>query len=318
MYRYVIKRVLLVIPILLGLIFVVQLMLYFSPGDSARAVLGPEATDQQIQMYREAKGLNDPYIVQLFRYLNGVLHGDIGTSFRSNKPVLDEILARFGNTANLALLATLFGGILGIVAGVVSAVKQYKLLDRIVSLISLAGIATPTFWLALMLMILFSVKLGWLPASGYKGWESWVMPVFVLAFFEASIIMRMTRSAMLDVLRQDYMKSARAKGQKEFVVIMKHGFRNALIPIITILGLEFSNLLAGAILTETVFAIPGIGMYCYDAILAHDYPAVQGSVLFVAILCVGIILVMDLIYAFVDPRIKAVYQSIRKSKGAAV
>lgn len=316
MYRYILNRILLMIPVLLGIIVVISSLMYFAPGDGARAVLGPDATEEAVENYRQERGLNDPYIVQLLRYIGNVARGNFGDSYRTNAPVMDDILARFPNTAKLAVLSVFFGAILGIVLGVVSAVKQYSILDKIASMVSLVGIATPTFWLALMLVLLFSVRLGWLPASGNYGWKYWIMPVFALSIYEASFIMRMSRSAMLDVLRQDYMRTARAKGQKEFIVIMKHGFRNALIPIVTMIGLEICQLLAGAILTETVFAIPGIGKYCYDAIIARDYPAVQGAVLFSAILCVIINLLMDLLYGMIDPRIRSMYQRTRKARVA--
>ena len=309
LWWYILKRILLNIPVLFGIILVITLILYFSPGDAARAVLGPEASKEAIELYREETGLNDPYIVQLFRYIWKIARGDFGVSLRSKAPILNDITARFPNTAKLALLGVLFGVILGIVTGLLSAVKQYSPWDRIASMVALFGVATPTFWLALMLVLLFSVYLGWLPASGSYTWKHWILPVIVLGVYEASIIMRMSRSAMLDVLRQDYMRTARAKGQKESVVIMKHGFRNALMPIVTITGLEICQLLAGAILTETVFAIPGIGKYCYDSIISRDYPAVQGAILFTAIICVFINLAMDLLYGLIDPRIRSLYQT---------
>lgn len=315
MYRYIIKRILLMIPVLIGIVAVVFTLLYFSPGDGARTVLGPDASEEAVQEWRESRGLDDPYLVQLGRYLKNVLlHFDLGESYRSGDPVIQDILGRFPNTIKLALLSVFFGGILGIVAGIVSAVKQYSIWDKIASMIALFGIATPTFWLALILVQFFSVKLGWFPASGIDGWKSWVLPVFSLSLYEAGMIMRMSRSAMLDVIRQDYMRTAQAKGQKQLVIIMHHGFRNALIPIVTVVGLEICQLMAGAILTETVFAIPGIGKYCYDSIVARDYPAVQGAVLFIAVLCVFINLAMDILYGMIDPRIKSMYQQRKAVK----
>lgn len=304
------------IPVFLGIIIVIFTMLYFAPGDGARTVLGTDATEEMVEAYRNSLGLNDPYFVQLGRYIyNVVFKFDLGVSYRSQVPVIQDILQRLPNTALLAALSCFFGGILGVLAGIVSAVKQYSLWDRLGSAVALFGIATPTFWLALMLVLVFSVTLGWLPASGNYGWQYWVMPVISLSLYEAGMTLRMSRSAMLDVIRQDYMRTARAKGQKKFVVLTKHGLRNALIPIVTIIGLEFCQLLAGAIVTETVFAIPGIGKYCYDSITARDYPAVQGTVLFIAILCVFINLIMDLVYGLIDPRIKAMYQSKKKVRG---
>jgi peptide/nickel transport system permease protein len=304
------------IPVMIGIIVVIFTMLYFAPGDGARSVLGTDATEEMVRAYRDELGLNDPYFVQLGRYMyNVVFRLDLGISYRSRVPVIQDIMERLPNTALLAALACFFGGILGVVAGIVSAVKQYSFWDRACSAIALFGIATPTFWLALMLVIVFSVNLRWLPASGNYGWKYWIMPVISLSLWEAGMTLRMSRSAMLDVIRQDYMRTARAKGQKKFVVLTKHGLRNALIPIITVIGLEFCQLLAGAIVTETVFAIPGIGKYCYDAITMRDYPAVQGTVLFIAALCVVINLLMDLVYGLIDPRIKAMYQTKKTVSG---
>lgn len=312
MHKYIIKRILLMIPVMLGVIVIIFTLMYFAPGDGARVVLGTEASDEAIEQFREEWGLNDPYYVRLTRYIANILVGDLGISQRSNTPVIEDILVRFENTARLAFLSVFFGGILGIVLGIVSAVKQYSLLDRIASMIALIGIATPSFWLALMLILLFSVYLGWLPASGVQSWKNWILPVISMSLYESGYIMRISRSAMLDVLRQDYMRTARAKGQSEYKVIMKHGFRNALIPIVTILGLQICSLLAGAVVIESVFAIPGTGKYLYDSISARDFPAVQGAIIFAALLSVLINLVMDLLYGMIDPRVRTMYQSVKK------
>lgn len=309
MLKYILKRVLLMLPIMAGVIIVISAMLYFAPGDPARQALGQDASEEAVQEYREVLGLNDPFHIQLFNYVGKALRGDLGNSFRSGQPVINDILSRLSNTIKLALLSVFFGGVLGVLFGVISAVKQYSILDKLVSLVALVGIATPSFWLALMMIMLFSVHLGWLPASGVDGWKCWVMPVISLSLYESGFIMRMSRSAMLDVLRQDYMMTARAKGQEEWIIIFKHGFRNALLPIVTTLGVQICSLLSGAVVTESMFAIPGIGKYCYDSIVSRDFPAVQGALLFVAILCVLVNLIMDILYCLIDPRIKAMYGS---------
>ena len=312
MSRYIVKRILLMIPVLIGVIVIVFTIMFFAPGDGAYIVLGPDASLEAVEVYREARGLNDPYAIQLFRYIyNVVFKFDLGKSYRSNVPVIYEILEKFPNTAILAVAGVFFGAVLGVAAGVVSAVKQYSIWDRVCVAVALFGIATPTFWLAMMLVILFSVQTRMLPASGIGSFKHWILPVITLSLYESGFIMRMSRSAMLDIVRQDYIRTARAKGQKETVVILKHVFRNALMPIVTVIGLEICVLLAGAIVVESVFAIPGIGKYCYDAILTRDFPAVQGSLLFISLLCVIVNLIMDLTYGLIDPRIKSIYNSKR-------
>lgn len=313
MYRYIIKRILLMIPVLIGIIVVIFTIMYFAPGDPARVVLGQNASEEAVELYRESHGLNDPFPVQLVRYVgNVVFRLDLGESYRTQAPVIQEIVQRLPNTLMLAFLGVFFGTILGVVTGIVSAVKQYSIWDKIASLVAMFGIATPTFWLALMLILVFSVRLGWLPASGNYGWKYWILPTLSLFMYEGGLIMRMTRSSMLDVVRQDYMRTAKAKGQKKGVILMRHGLRNALIPIVTIIGMEICAFLAGAITVETVFAIPGIGKYCYDAITARDYPAVEGAVLIIAVMCVIVNLIIDLIYGMIDPRIRSMYQSKKK------
>ena len=313
MIKYIIRRLILMIPVLLGITIVVFTLLYITPGDPARTILGQEASDETVAQLRKELGLDDPYFVQLYRYIkNVVTKFDFGLSYRTHQPIIKEILSRYPTTLKLAGLSIITGGFLGVVAGVISAVRQYSLLDKIATIIALFGVTTPTYWLALMLIILFSIKLKLLPASGSYGYQYWIMPTIALALYESGMIMRMTRSSMLDVIRQDYIRTARAKGQKESIVIMKHAFRNALIPIVTIIGLEFTTLLAGAILTESVFALPGMGKYIVDSISSRDYPAVQGTVLFIGLICIVVMLIVDIIYGFIDPKIMSIYSNEKK------
>ena len=232
-----------------------------------------------------------------------MLHQDFGTSYNTGRPVLKEILNVFPNTVTLAASAILIAVVIGVILGIISAVKQYSILDNIVMVFALIGTSVPIFWLGIMMIVLCSVKLGWLPPSGYGTFKQMIMPAVALGLQSTAVIARMTRSSMLEVISQDYVKTARAKGQKEFLVIMKHVFRNALIPIITVVGLQFGQLLGGAMVTEMVFSIPGLGRLIIDSISMRDYPVVQGGVLFIATCFSLVNLVVDLLYAVVDPKI---------------
>ena len=313
MYKYIFKRVLMMIPVLIGMTIIVFTLMYFSPGDPVEILLGTEASQASKDALRADLGLDDPYIIQLGTYIkNAFLKFDLGKSYRSKLPVNQEILSRFPVTLRLTVNGVLIGIVLGIIAGIVSAVKQYSFLDKFATTVALFGISCPAFWLALMLVLIFSIKLGILPVSGSYGFEYWILPSLTLGLQTSGIIMRMTRSSMLDVIRQDYIRTARAKGQTEFVVVMKHAFRNALMPIVTVIGLQICIQLAGAVLTESVFALPGIGKYMVESINQRDYPSVQGTVLFVGVLCIMVNLIVDIIYAFIDPKIKSVYKTSKK------
>ena len=298
MLRYILKRILLMIPVLLGIVVIVFTLMYVGGGDPTISILGENVTPEAQAEIREELGLDDPYLVRLGNYLLDLLHGDLGDSYRSKRPVMDEILARYPTTLKLT-----FGSIaLGI-----SAVRQYSLLDKIGTFISLFGVSAPSFWIAMMLVLVFSVKLNLLPATGSHTLACWVLPVVTLGLQCGAFIMRMTRSSMLEVIRQDYIRTAKAKGQSEFKIVISHAFRNALVPIITTIGIQICGFLAGSVLVESVFALPGLGKYVVDSVNYKDYPAVQGVVLFIAINCVIINLLTDIIYCFVDPRIKAQY-----------
>ena len=304
MVKYIGKRLLFLILVLLGVSFIVFTLLYISPGDPAKIMLGEAASEEALEALREQKGLNDPFLVRYFNYLKDiVIHQDLGTSYNTGRPVLQEILNVFPNTVMLAASAIVIAVVIGVILGIISAVKQYSILDNIVMVFALIGTSVPIFWLGIMMIVLFSVKLGWLPPSGYGSFKQMIMPAVALGLQSTAVIARMTRSSMLEVISQDYVKTARAKGQKEFLVIMKHVFRNALIPVITVVGLQFGQLLGGAMLTEMVFSIPGLGRLIIDSISMRDYPVVQGGVLFIATCFSLVNLVVDLLYAVVDPKI---------------
>lgn len=317
MLRYVGKRILMLIPVMLGVSLVVFCMIYFTPGDPAEYMLGVDATPEAIEAKRVELGLNGTFAEQYLRYIGKIITKfDFGTSYTTRRSVTVEILDRFPNTFRLALLSMVASAILGILLGIVSATRQYTIFDNLASAFALIGTSMPSFWFGMMLIIWFSLKLKLLPPSGFDTPSKWILPTVCLGLGSTATVMRQTRSSMLEVIRQDYIVTARAKGQKEFVIIMNHALRNALMPIITVIGISFGVHLGGAMLTETVFSIPGIGKMMVDAIAVKNYPVVQGGVLFIA-LCSSIVnLLVDLVYAFIDPRIKAQY-SRKKVKKAA-
>ncbi|WP_353097355.1 nickel ABC transporter permease [Tissierella praeacuta] len=304
MIKYIIKRLLYLLPVLFGVSFIVFTLLYITPGDPAKMMLGEQADAQAITSLREELGLNDPFLVQFGNYIKKIFtKGDIGTSYSTKRPVLTEILEVFPNTVKLAIASTIVAIIIGILFGIISAVKQYSLLDSLITLLALLGISMPMFWVGLLMILLFSVKLGWLPPSGLTSMKSMIMPAIALGAQSIAVLTRMTRSSMLEVIRQDYIRMVRAKGQSEKVVIFGHAFKNALIPIITVIGLQFGSLLGGAIITESVFSIPGLGRLMIESIKNRDFPVVQGCVLFIAVTFSIVNLIVDLLYSYVDPRI---------------
>ena len=304
MLKFTMKRLVYLVLVLVGVSFLVFLLLYMTPGDPVRMMLGESATPEAQAELRLELGLDDPFLVQSGRYIkNIVVHQDLGTSYSTRRPVLDEIMTVFPNTVKLATAAIIIAVILGTFLGIVSAVKQNSLLDNAVMVLALIGTSAPIFWIGILMIILFSVNLGWLPPSGFGSFKQLIMPALALGMQSTAVVARMTRSSMLEVIRQDFVKTARAKGQKESVVIMKHVFRNALIPVITVVGLQFGTLLGGAMLTEVVFSIPGVGRLMIEAIKQRDFPIVQGSVLFVAACFSLVNLAVDLLYAVVDPKV---------------
>ncbi len=307
MLRYAVKRILFTVPVLIGVTFIIFTMMYFTPGDPARMILGDTATEAEVEELREEMGLNDPFLVRYGNYMWDLCHGDMGSSYVTGLPVTEEILARLPITARLAVLSCIFSVLIGVPVGVISAVKQYSALDNITMVMALLGITIPSFWLAMMLVMVFSVNLGWLPASGLYGWKYYILPMVSISAVSIATFTRMTRSSMLEVIRQDYIRTARAKGQTEQKIITKHALKNALIPIITVIGIQFASGLSGAVVNEQIFAIPGLGKMMVDAIKARNYPVVQGGVLLIAVMFSILNLVIDLMYAFVDPRIKSQY-----------
>ena len=304
MLKFTMKRLVYLVLVLVGVSFLVFLLLYMTPGDPVRMMLGESATPEAQAELRLELGLDDPFLVQYGRYIkNIVVHQDLGTSYSTRRPVLDEIMTVFPNTVKLATAAIIIAVILGTFLGIVSAVKQNSLLDNAVMVLALIGTSAPIFWIGILMIILFSVNLGWLPPSGFGSFKQLIMPALALGMQSTAVVARMTRSSMLEGIRQDFVKTARAKGQKESVVIMKHVFRNALIPVITVVGLQFGTLLGGAMLTEVVFSIPGVGRLMIEAIKQRDFPIVQGSVLFVAACFSLVNLAVDLLYAVVDPKV---------------
>lgn len=308
MLKYIGRRLLMLIPILLGVIFIVFLISYLTPGDPAQLILGEAATPENVAALREEMGLNRPFIIRFFSYVFDALRGDFGVSYSTGQPVMELIMERFPSTLVLAVTSVGISITLGLVLGIVAAVKQYSLFDDFAMSFALIGVSMPAFWLGLLLILVFSVKLGILPSSGYDSWKHLILPAVTNGVGACAIIARMTRSSMLEVIRQDYITTARAKGQTEFKVIMRHAFNNALIPIINVVGLQFGALLGGSVLIETVFSVPGLGKLMVDAIKARNYPVVQGGVLYLAIMFTVVNLAIDIIYAFVDPRIKSQYK----------
>ena len=309
MLKFIGKRVLMLIPVLIGVSLIVFTLMQLSPGDPAMIILGAQAAPEDIAILRESMGLNDPLIVQFFRFLFGMFTLDFGTSYKDGMPVLTKLLEALPYTAQLTFSAVLLALIVGIPAGIISATKQYSIFDRVATVAALIGFSTPNFWLSIMLILVFSVNLKWLPVSGTGTILHLVLPSIALGLQSAAVFTRMTRSSMLEVLNMDYIRTARAKGLSERIVILKHALKNALIPVITVVGLQIGLLFGGAILTETVFAWPGVGRLMIDSIRAKDTPVVQGGVIFTASIFVFINLLVDILYAYVDPRVKAQYKS---------
>ena len=329
---YITKRLLQLIPVILGVTIIAFSLIHIAPGDPARTMLGQHATQKEINEIREKYGLDEPLYVQYGIWLGGVIRGDLGRSIITNDLVVIEIGERFPNTIELAIAAMLFAIIIGGLAGVISASKQYSITDYTVMGVALFGISMPVFWLGIMLMMIFGVFLGWLPIGGridllipYQSVTGFmvidsiitgnftalgsilkhlILPAVALGTIPMAIIARVTRSSMLEVLRQDFIRTERAKGLSERAVIYKHAVRNAMVPVVTVIGLNFGLLLAGAILTETVFSWPGLGRLVVEAVYERDYPLVVGCILFFAIVFVVVNLITDILYTYIDPRIK--------------
>lgn len=314
MAKYIVKRILMLIPVLLGISLVVLLLIDITPGDPARMMLGTQATDVQIQELREELGLDDPIPVRYGRFLWDVLHGDFGTSFMTGRPIVDEMMQRFPYTLTLVSLSLALSILLGIPLGVYAATNQYTWKDNGAMFSALFFVSMPSFWFALLLIRFFGVNLRWLPISGISSWEGWILPCVSMALGLTAIIARQTRSNMLEVIRQDYITTARAKGLSEGKIIYRHALKNAMIPVIMVIGGIFGVLLGGALISEVIFSIPGLGQYTMTGLSNRDYPVIQGSVLILSTLFAIVILIVDVIFALVDPRIRSQYSGKRKRK----
>lgn len=316
MTKYVIKRLLYMIPVLLGVSFLVFTILSLTPGDPGTIILGITAKPEDIAALNAEFGYDQPFLVRYFNYIGDIIfHFDLGTSYATRQPVIDSILARFPNTFTLAVLSMCLSSAIGISLGIFSAVRQYSVMDSVCVVVALIFASMPGFWLGLMLLILFSLKLGWLPSFGASTPLHFVLPTITVGLSSAAGLMRMTRASMLETMRQEYVRTARAKGASQKRVIWKHALKNALIPVVTSLGGGFGASLGGAIIAETVFAMPGMGTLMTTAIRQKDVPMVMGATLFLAVLCSLIVLIVDVLYAFIDPRIKAKYQNGGKNRG---
>lgn len=304
MLMYAVRRLLMLIPILFGVSLLTFAIIQLTPGDPAQLMLGPLATSEQINSLREELGLNDTLFVQYGRFIWKALHGDLGKSFRGKTPVLQEILDRFPSTLQLTITAMLTSILLGVPTGLIAAINRSRWVDRVVMFSSITGLSIPNFWLAVLLIIIFGVQLRWLPITTSTSWKGLILPTIALSVPTVAVLARLTRSSILEVIQEDYVRTARAKGLTRRAVALMHILRNALIPVVTVIGLQFAGLLGGAVFIEAVFARPGLGRFAISAIAARDYPQIQGIVLFAATVYVLVNLGMDLLYAILDPRIR--------------
>ncbi len=302
MTLFILKRLAQIIPVTLGVTLVVFLIMQMIPGDPAIILAGEGASQETVEELRENLGLNKPLAVQYTDYIKNLLQGDMGHSLKNKQPVLEEITARLPITIELAFYSILITIILGLIAGIISAIRPYSFMDAGLMIVALLGISLPSFWLGILLMYVFSVQLHWLPVAGWESAKHIILPAVTLGAGGAAIVARMTRSSMLDVVNQDYIRTAKAKGLKGYVIILKHALRNALIPVITVVGLQFGSLLGGTVLVESVFAVNGLGRMIVDAIRTRDIPVVQGGVLVASLIFVFINLFVDILYRFFNKR----------------
>jgi ABC-type dipeptide/oligopeptide/nickel transport system permease component len=302
MTAYILRRIAQVVPVLLGVSILAFLMSHLVPGDPVSVMLGQRGTAKDVERLRDELGLNDPIYVQYGRFIGNAVQGDLGRSIRSGQPVLTEIRERFGTTLTLTVVAVVVATVAGMALGIAAATSG-TIGDAAIMAFALLGISMPYFWSGILLILLFGLKLGWLPIAG-SGPKAMVLPAITLAAPAAAVLARMTRSTMLEVLNQDFVRTARAKGLRERIVVLRHVLKNALIPVVTIIGLQFGGLLAGSVIVESVFSRPGLGRYAVTAIQARDFPQIQGIVLVTATIYVFVNLAVDLLYAVLDPRIR--------------
>ncbi|MEI8190502.1 MAG: ABC transporter permease [candidate division NC10 bacterium] len=304
MLLYILRRIVMLIPVLFGVTLVSFSLLHLVPGDPAEVLGGQEATKADIDRIRKEYGLDQPLVVQYARFVGNAVRGDLGISIQSRHSVRELLLQRLAFTLQLALASVLVAAALGLLAGIISSTRQYSFFDTASMLGALFGISMPIFWLGLLLILVFAAKLQWLPSGGTGSIRHLILPAIALGSASAAVIARMTRASMLEVTRQDYIRTARATGYQERVIIFRHALKNAMIPVLTVFGLEFGSMLGGAVLTETVFSLPGIGRLLVEGIFARDYPVVQGAMILVASTFVLVNLLTDVAYAFFDPRIR--------------
>ena len=304
MLKYIIKRVIGVIPTLIIVVTFVFFFVRMIPGDPARLVAGPQATQEDVEVVREELGLNQPITTQYVKYVTGLLHGDLGDSLRTKRPVALEVSLRYMNTVKLTVFSLVWSVIVGVLLGVWSGRHRSKWQDYTGMTIAISGISMPSFWIGFLLIMLFAVKLNWFPTTGADSWKSFILPGIALGTSIAAIIARFTRSSIIEVMKEDYIRTARAKGIRENTVIWKHAFRNAMISVVTVVGLQFGFLLGGSVVTETVFAFPGLGSLLVESVNYRDYNAIQSLILIFSLHFIVINLVVDILYALLNPEIK--------------
>ncbi len=307
MIKYILKRLLMMIPVILGISFIIFAIMDLTPGDPAASALGEGSSVEARERWREERGLNDPFFVRYGRFILDALRGEFPDSYSTNEPVNEEVLYRFPTTLKLALLGTALSVVVGVSVGIISAVKQYSIIDSVSMITAMLLTSIPAFWMGLMLILLFSLKLNWLPATGIDNWKSYILPMIAVAINTMASLIRLTRSSMLEVIRADYIRTAKAKGATQKQVIFKHALRNALLPVITQIGINFGIQLGGAIIIEQVFAIPGLGTLMINSVRLKDTPMVMMSITFVAIAAGLVNLVVDLLYTLIDPRTKSTF-----------
>jgi peptide/nickel transport system permease protein len=312
MTTYVVRRVVAIIPVLFGISIIVFLLVHLIPGDVAQILLGTQATDQQLETLRRTFGLDRPLPVQYLDWLSHILRGDFGVSFRTNRPVLPDLVSRFGVTLQLTIISMLVALVVAVPLGVVSAANRGRASDTVSRVVALLGLSIPNFWLGTLLILFVSLVLHWLPPVGFVslldnpwlGIQTLILPALALGTAVAAFIMRMVRSSLLEVLRQDYIRTAHAKGLRERSVLYRHALKNAFIPVLTVIGIQIGYLLGGAVIIESIFSLPGMGRFLLDSISNRDYSIVQGGVLFIALVFCLVNLSVDLVYGWLDPRIR--------------
>lgn len=302
--KYIVKRILISVPVLIGVMLIIFLMLNVVPGDPVTLMMREHIKPDLIERMREQMGLDDPVMVRFARYIKDVARGDFGISYKLNRNVTDLIVSSFPHTVRLSLFAALIAWIIGIPAGIISAVKKNSIVDRAFMSFSLIGVSMPVFWAALMMQYIFAFQLKMLPVSGYATWKHLLMPAIVLGWSSAGTIARLTRSSLLEIMKNDFVRTARAKGLKEKGVVVGHALKNAMLPVVTVMAIQVASLLSGAVITESVFGIPGVGRLAVNAIQTRDMPLLQGTVVFTTILIIAGNLVADMLYSVIDPRIR--------------